>query len=192
MSYFKIPTPSNTLSNILSKTLLTGFCFMIYSVSCFAQEGYPEPEKTTNRLFYIQHSKNHNTYVYDANISNGVLNASEPVTEYEIVYTDKGQKRPLSGLQRRMAYGIIVLDSTPDKYKLRLAASDKISFYLEDSPKHGSRVYITVNNRKMLLDKMFVQLTTGFLGLRPKVDFVLLYGSDFTTGTAVVEKIVID
>lgn len=95
MSYFKIPT--------LLKTLLTGFCFLLFSAGCFAQEGYPEPEKTTNRLFYIQHSKNHNAYVYDANISNGVLNTTEPVTEYEIVYTDKGQKRPLSGLQRRMA-----------------------------------------------------------------------------------------
>ena len=184
MSYFKIPT--------LLKTLLTGFCFLLFSAGCFAQEGYPEPEKTTNPLFYIQHSKNHNPYVYDANLSNGVLNITEPVTEYEIVYTDKGQKRPLSGLQRRMAYGIIVLDSTPDKYKLRLAASDKISFYLERSPKHGSRVCITVNNRKMLLDKMFVQLTNGFLGLRLKADFVLLYGRDFTTGTAVVEKIAID
>ncbi|WP_026708088.1 DUF4833 domain-containing protein [Flavobacterium frigidarium] len=184
MSYFKIPT--------LLKALLAGFCFLLFSASCFAQEGYPEPEKTTNRLFYIQHSKNHNTYVYDANISNGVLNVTDPVTEYEIVYTEEGQKRPLSGLQRRMAYGMTLEESNGALYKLSLAASDKIYFYLIDNQKHGPRIFITVNEKKMYLDKIYIKLERGFFGFKTKAAFALLYGKDFETGEQIVEKMIMD
>jgi hypothetical protein len=50
-------------------------------------------KKTPPRLFYIQHSDN--TYVYDANIKAGIIDSSQPINTYRIVYTQNGIK-PLS------------------------------------------------------------------------------------------------
>jgi hypothetical protein len=50
------------------------FLVSICSFSGYSQNDYPEPAaKNTTRLFYIQHSDNHNTYVYDANIKQELL-----------------------------------------------------------------------------------------------------------------------
>jgi hypothetical protein len=81
----------------------------------------------TARLFYIQHSDNHNTYVYDANIKAGIIDSSQPINAYRIVYTKNGIK-PLSRLQKKLAYGMILLDSKPNLFKLRLASSKKYFF----------------------------------------------------------------
>jgi hypothetical protein len=52
----------------------------------------PRTSKTPTRLFYIQHSDNHNTYVYDANIKAGIIDSSQPINTYRIVYTQNGIK----------------------------------------------------------------------------------------------------
>ncbi|NRT16612.1 hypothetical protein HNP99_002983 [Flavobacterium sp. 28A] len=174
------------------KFILPFLFLLFYSHSCFAQEGYPEPEKTTSRLFYIQHSNNHNTYVYDANIKDGVINSTVPIDEYQIVYTENGIKKPLSIIQRKLAYGMILEESKTNSYKLRLAASDKLYFYLNYNHNKGARIHVIVNNHKMYLDKMFVQLKDGFLGLQAKADFVLFYGKDFSSGKTIIEKVIID
>jgi hypothetical protein len=44
-------------------------------------------QQNSTRLFYIQHSDNHNTYVYDANIKAGIIDSSQPINAYRIVYT---------------------------------------------------------------------------------------------------------
>jgi hypothetical protein len=77
-------------------------------------------------LFYIQHSDNHNTYVYDANIKAGIIDSSQPINAYRIVYTKKWYKKPLSRLQKKLAYGMILLDSKPNLFKLRLASAKNI------------------------------------------------------------------
>jgi hypothetical protein len=48
---------------------------------------HPELVKTPTGLFYIQYSDNHNMYVYDANIKAGIIDSSQPISEYRIVYT---------------------------------------------------------------------------------------------------------
>jgi hypothetical protein len=51
-------------------------------------------------LFYIQHSDNHNTYVYDANIKAGIIDSSQPINAYRIVYTKNGIKNPCQGYKK--------------------------------------------------------------------------------------------
>lgn len=160
--------------------------------TCFSQNNYPEPVKTSTRLFYIQHSNNHNTYVYDANIKGGVIDSSQPINQYEIVYTEKGIKRPLSTLQRKFAYGMILQESQPNLFKFRLAASNKLYFYLNNNEDTEPRIFVTVNKRKMYLDKMFVKLKYGFLGLKPKAEYVLFYGKDYSSGKSITEKVTME
>jgi hypothetical protein len=173
--------------------VIFSFIFLFFcSYSCFSQSNYPEPTKTAARLFYIQHSNNHNTYVYDANIKGGTIDSSEPINEYQIVYTEKGIHKPLSSIQKRLAYGMILEESQPNLFKLHLAASEKIYFYLTYNESEGARVYVTVNKHKMYLDKMFVQLKEGLLGLKAKAEYVLFFGKDYNSGKPITEKIIIE
>jgi hypothetical protein len=71
-------------------------------------------------------------------------------------------KKPLSRLQKKFAYGMILLDSKPNLFKLRLASKKKIFFYLNYDENEGARIYVTVNKHKMYLDKMSIQLKMEF------------------------------
>jgi hypothetical protein len=67
--------------------IILSFSWFLFAFSGYSQNDYPEPAKTPTRLFYIQHSDNHNTYVYDANIKAGIIDSSQPINTYRIVYT---------------------------------------------------------------------------------------------------------
>ena len=70
---------------------------LLFSFIVKAQEGYPAPPKSENRLFYIQHNENKNTFVYDAIFAaKGVLDDDNPVDIYRILYDEDGQKKPLN------------------------------------------------------------------------------------------------
>jgi hypothetical protein len=156
----------------------------------YSQTDYPKPAKTPSRLFYIQHSDNHNTYVYDANIKEGIINSAQPINTYRIVYTQNGIKKPLSRIQKKLAYGIIILDSKPNLFTLRLASRKNIFFYLNYDESEGARIYVTVNKHKIYLDRMFIQLKNGIFGINLKVEYVLFYGKDYNSGKLVIEKYV--
>jgi hypothetical protein len=51
-------------------------------------------------------------YVYDANIKAGIIDLVSTINAYRIVYTKNGIK-PLSRLQKKLAYGMILLDANP-------------------------------------------------------------------------------
>jgi hypothetical protein len=81
------------------KIILSFFLVSICLFSGYSQNDYPEPAKHLPDYF-IQHSDNHNTYVYDANIKAGIIDSSQPINTYRIVYTQNGIKKPLSRLQK--------------------------------------------------------------------------------------------
>jgi hypothetical protein len=56
---------------------------------------------------------------------------------------------------------MILLDSKPNFFKLRLASKKKI-FYLNYDENEGARIYVIVNKHKMYLDKMSIQLKMEF------------------------------
>lgn len=165
----------------------------IVSVAAYAQQNYPVPPASANRLFYIQHSNNFNTYVYDARMAGNALDKNDPVDEYRIVYTEGGVKKPLTKIQKSMAYGILVNSLGTDFYEMHLAGSSKLKMYLV---LHGSpavpKVYATINNQKMYLHRIFLQLKEGYSGLEVKAEYVLFEGNDFENGEAITEKVVIE
>lgn len=160
-------------------------------VTGYAQDNYPEPAKTDVRLFYIQHSNNHNTYVYDVNLTGKKINKQNPIKDYRILYSENGTKKPLTSLQKKLAYGIVLKDLQPNLFKFQLAAFEDLNFYLTYYKNKGARVYVTINNQKLFLDKLFVKLKDGFLGTSIKADYVLFYGVDFKSGKQVIEKFVL-
>lgn len=154
----------------------------------YAQKDYPVPAKNAGHLFYIQHSNNHNTYVYDANMNNGVLDTEDPVKEYRVMYTQGGVVEPLGRIQKKLAYGIKVVEYRDDTFVLNLAASKKLKLYLEQDTQGIPHIYVYVNNKMMRLKRIYLQLKKG--GLNAEADYAIFYGNDYETNAAVEEKVV--
>ncbi len=172
-------------------TLLSFFMMFFFLFSGYTQNDYPEPAKKNIRLFYIQHSKNHNTVVYDANTKDGIIDSSQPIKVYRIVYTQGGIKKPLSWIEKKFAYRLKLLESKPNLFKFRLVSRKGMYFYLNDDECKGARIYVTVNTHKMYLDKMFIQVKSGTLGINVKVEYILFYGKGYNSGEPIIEKLII-
>ena len=174
------------------KTLLPFFfCFFSCTI-VFSQENYPIPENTATRLFYIQHSNNHNTYVYDANMEGESINIKNPIDEYRIVYTEGGVKKPLSNIQKQFAYGMNTKIIAPNLIEMHLAASSKLKFYLIHNPNQRPKVYVTINNRKLYLENIFVELEDSSTSIKTKAKYVLFSGKDFTSNENTTEKLIVE
>ncbi|UGU16544.1 DUF4833 domain-containing protein [Sinomicrobium kalidii] len=169
------------------KTICPFFLFFVFAFA-FAQDDYPVPGKTATRLFYIQHSRNHNTYVYDANMNGTSINRANPVYAHCIVYTEGGVDKPLTRIQKQMAYGITANYIKSGLYEMYLAATRKQKLYLTLNSQGNPEVYMMVNNRKLYLDRMFIKLKSSISGIGVHVEYVLFEGRDFNTGKKVTEK----
>ncbi|WP_439556553.1 DUF4833 domain-containing protein [Dyadobacter sp.] len=161
---------------------------VICSSRSYSQEAYPVPPFNKNRLFYIQHSNNHNTFVYDAVIKDSNILDDKPVDVYRIAYTEGGKRKSLSVIQRKFAFGMKTRRLAANVYEMQLAASKKVTFYLNLVKSGVPKVYVTVNNRKMFLDRIFLKIKEGTSGIKVKLDYALFYGTDFETGQAIIEK----
>ncbi len=155
------------------------FSTFFLMVSLLAQDNYPVPPLTENRLFYIQHSKNFNTYVYDANfIIPNHLSEKEPVNIYRIVYTEGGIKKPLTTFQRKLAYGIEASKLSSNTYKLKLVAYSGFQLVMKVGQDGKAYVETTVNNHTIILTRMFLKMKEGRSDFNPKLEYVLFYGFD--------------
>lgn len=152
-----------------------------------AQKDYPVPEFNSSHIFYVQHSKNHNTYVYDANMLNGHITQQHPINSYRVMYTNGGVIKPLTSIQKTMAYGIEASMLQKNLFKFHFAASNKLPFFLtlqNNTPK----VYVSVNGIKIWLNRIFIMLKNKGIGIDFKVDYILLYGKDFLSNKDTVLK----
>ncbi|AXG73062.1 DUF4833 domain-containing protein [Flavobacterium arcticum] len=166
----------------MKKILIIITCLFVQLTN--AQSDYPVPPLKANNLFYIQHSNNHNTYVYDADIKNGKLDDKGPVIVYRIVYTKGGIKEDLTVIQRKMAYGV-ELDKTSEKScTFTLAAYPQKKLVLEVDKNKEPYVTVSVNGKSIILKKMF--LFTNKTGT--KVDYIDFYGKDKLKGKDIVER----
>jgi hypothetical protein len=166
------------IQKLVMRFILMLSCFFL-TFNLFAQDNYPTPPVTENRLFYIQHSKNFNTYVYDANfLIPNYLSEKEPVNIYRIVYTEGGIKKPLTTFQRKLAYGIDFFKISQNMYKLKLVAYSGFQLVMKVGQDGKAFVETTVNNQTIILTRMFLKMKDGRSDFNPKLDYVLFYGFD--------------
>ncbi|OYQ43406.1 hypothetical protein CHU92_03455 [Flavobacterium cyanobacteriorum] len=170
------------------KAVLLLVISVIGAISMHAQKGYPVPPESPDRLFYIQHNRNHNTFVYDANVgANKTLNAKEPIDIYRIAYTKGGKKEELSGMQRKLAYGVTCSRLSNGTFEFCLVSFPDKKLYL----KHGSDgryvVTTTINGREMILHRIFLATKNDSL-LSPKLDYADFYGKCPKTGREIKER----
>lgn len=153
---------------------------------------FPTPRGIANQLFYLQRDPNVNTLVYALNIDDeGMLDNTQPVLAYWIRYGENGEKKGLSYIQRKFAYGIEAKMIDKDQYELRFVSHKKLPLYLVKSPDDKKyHVYVTVNNKKLQLDRIFLRIEGGTFWL-PNVKYVELRGINQGTKTLVTERIAI-
>ncbi|WP_133553740.1 DUF4833 domain-containing protein [Pedobacter duraquae] len=151
---------------------------------------FPTPKGIANELFYLQRDPNSNTIIYELNLdSKGNVDADEPVLVYWMRYHDGGEKKDLSYIQRKFAYGLQTKDLGNGQFELRFVSHKKLPLYLIKSDTDKKyHVYITVNNKKIQLDRVFVRIEGGSFWL-PNVKYVELKGTNATGSTQIVERI---
>jgi len=165
----------------------------VEKISSFQSIGdYPTPPKTDKMLFYVQRSHNKNTIVYDLNFKlDKKLNNEEPIHPYWIRYEEGGVKKELSYIQKKYAYGLEfnIQDSYNSKYKVYFVCYSKKYFELMKSPKDNKmRAYITVNNKFLELEKIFIKTDGGTFWF-PTVKYIDITGKD-ATGKTITERMI--
>lgn len=148
----------------------------------FAQKGYPKPKDSGKLLFYIQHSSNHNTFVYEWS-----GDKSDPIDVFRINFEDKGQKEELNHLQRKFAYGVNYINSSKNKFSL---AATKKSILELKSIDGKYWVELTTSKQKIILDHIFIQLDSKSNGINAKAEYIMVYGKNQNNKT-IVEKIIL-
>ncbi|PYF77248.1 DUF4833 domain-containing protein [Pedobacter nutrimenti] len=151
---------------------------------------FPTPKGIANQLFYLQRDPNTNTIICELNVnSKGEVDKEEPIKVYWIRYQDNGEKKDLNYIQRKFAYGIRSEAIGNDQYKLHFVSYKKFPMYLMRSEQDKKyHVYVTVNNKKIELERIFVRIEGGSFWV-PNVKYVEVKGTHAGTDTPVTERL---
>lgn len=169
---------AGTLYSICTLALL------FYSNYGFSQDGsidrqvsksaLPIP-KEQHQLFYLQRDPDSNTVIYALNIENGQLNTNKPVKAYWIRYAENQERKSLSLLQERMAYGVQVKPSE-EGYTLHIRAYNALTIYLvKVEGTHSLIAEVKVNSERIKLDHLFVRIKGGSF-FHPNIDYIEIVG----------------
>lgn len=169
--------------------LITGLLVLTTGTFAWSQGiEYPKPPHDPRQLFYLQRPPNSNTVIYELNMQNGVLDKRNPIHAYWISYAKKGQKEELTDIQRKYAYGIKTTPLDDKSYECHLTAYKKLKLYLKKGEDKQYHVYTTVNDKQIIIHRIFIAVNGGSL-FNPQIDYVQLNGIDTATGTATEERI---
>ncbi|MCA5004230.1 DUF4833 domain-containing protein [Sphingobacterium bovistauri] len=158
--------------------LVTLFTFFIISTSNFAQENYPKPT-TKDILFYIQHNRGKNTFIYQPNYSSKTrLDDKHPIKISRQLFDRNSEIKPLTSIQRRYAYGIKAVKLSDNYFEINLVSYPQQKLYLKLDKDMNPYIETTISGRHMIVKHLFIQLQDGTSGLTTKADYILFYGID--------------
>jgi hypothetical protein len=154
-----------------------------------AAEDFPVPQEP-NQIFYVQRSLNSNTIVYTARVNDrGELDPKRPVDVFWRRYNDDGERKDLSAVESRMAFGIGV-EPVPGKtgqFMVRVVSYPRRAALLrmvDGVPRLETRVA----GRPCRLDHAFLAVDES--GGIPHVMRVDLYGYPLDGGELVKESFI--
>ncbi len=161
------------------RTLLFIAPIFIIVKMVYGQQGYPVPTHTKNLLFYIQHDRGQNTYIYKANLNKTrSFVENNPVVVYRQLFDENGEVKPLTKIQKLFAYGIKHTLLAPANYQSHIVSlpDQKIKISLDSNNRPIAET--CVNDTKMILERIFIKQTDGTSGLGTKLDYIIFYGKD--------------
>lgn len=153
-----------------------------------ARPDFPVPTDK-NVIFYIQRSSNSNTVVYTVNLRNdGTIDPKEPVKAFWRRFNTSGERKALSFLEDRMAFGVRARKGgAQGEYKVSFVALPGRTATLRQAP--DGKIEVTLDMGKYAATPAYAYVEVEDGGLTPKVERVRLYGHDQASGKAVVETI---
>jgi len=161
----------------------------LWTIAAIAQDSiYPVPPKSAGHLFYLQHTRNKNTVVYEVNFKGGKPDPQKPVHVFWIRYSEKGQVQELSEVQRSLAYGIQSEPKPDGTYILNLVSYKKFKIHLRPSSNGGFSAFTTINQQPAILTRIFINIVGG-TQMSPKIEDVQISGLDVQNGKPVSEKV---
>ncbi len=152
--------------------------------------GYPVPDKTTERLFYIQRNHNANTIVYDANFDRqGMLIADSPLDVYWLRYQEQGQRMELRKVEKLFAYGaeFSPVKGKKNEYHVKLVADRERNFRLVQKGPFNAMVITSINKQESQVEHLYIYAdNTSYW---PKVKYIEFFGHDIKTGELTYERV---
>jgi len=155
---------------------------LLVLVSAFnvnAQDGYPKPTNQEGMLFFIQHNRGKNTYIYALNYSdNKKLDEDSPIQVYRQIFDKSGEIKPLTAIQKNFAYGIETEQLKSNYYEASIVSLPTQKFFLTIPLNGKPFVETIVNGIKIKVNRIFIRQKDGTSGLSTKVDYILFYGTN--------------
>jgi hypothetical protein len=111
----------------------------------------------------------------------------EPGQIFWISYAEHGQREELTEIQRKRAYGLATKRITEDHYELQFLANKKYTIDLMKGSDKKYHIYEKINQKQVILSKIYLQLHGGTL-FSPNIEYVVLTGIDPDTASVVSEK----
>lgn len=167
------------------------YILLLLSNFCFSQKKYPVPTLNERSLFYIQHSNNTNTFIYEAKYAKGKLDSSDPIHTYRILYEEGGVVKPINALQKKMAYGVESTVCNGNSCSFVLAAVKEHKLFLTTDVKGKYYVYTTVNGKKMSVDHIFIKIKESSTGFNVKAESITFTGKLLSSGKKVSEVLML-
>lgn len=169
------------------------------TIACRAEEpdttlpyrNYPVPEWNPSLMFYLQRSHNRNTVIYELNFTGlGTLNPKEPLRPSWIRFEEKGIRKELSSIQKRV-FGLDVKNIGKESWIIRFRSYKKREVYLfRDEATKSYKALIKINGKMVRLTHLFLSMTTNAVGVPSSIKYVDLHGIDQGTHAVVMERII--
>jgi hypothetical protein len=162
------------------KKALTLFLILLFAdILLFAQDA-------SMNLFRIERNKNSNVVMYDVRaLPDGSIDKENPMDAYWIMNAEQGQRDEISAFEKK-AYGYNIKYNDDGYYDLALkAVSDRPMKVVSVGGKYKAEIII--NKKNAYLSTVYVFANDSFI---PKVEYIILTGTDKKAGTKVAEKII--
>ena len=150
---------------------------------------FPVPVGNPNQLFYLQRTENINTVVYELNNEKGILNATNPIRVFWLLFATSSRQENLSEMEKEFVYGVKIKSLEKNKCKFTLAAYPKIVLTLSKDSHKIYRVYVKPTTQQIILTQVYIKEKEGFLNIEPKVEYIEFSGTDVKSGKEVTERI---
>jgi hypothetical protein len=171
------------------RTLAAVLLLVAAMVPAAAAEDFPVPQEP-NQIFYVQRSLNPNTIVYTARINEkGELDPKRPVDVFWRRYNDDGERKDLTAVESRLAFGIGVdpVPGKPGSFMVRVVSYPRRAALLH-MVDGVPRLETKVAGRPSRLDHAFLAVDES--GGVPHVLRVDLYGYPLDGGELVKESFI--
>lgn len=145
--------------------------------------GYPVPSDP-GMVFYMQRSENPNTVVYAARFdAAGALDRKDPISAFWRRFNAQGEKKKLSMLERRLAYGVQTEPRPGGGFDVRFRAVPQIPFVLEERAPGQAVLTFAPDGQPVDVTHGYVTLDSG--GMMPEVTELRVYGTRRSDGRPV-------